>query len=324
MKLLKKILANRILSFIIILGLSAASLLIFSSIYFSEDNSININEEAQNLNITGNTSKAILSVNGLSCSSCIEDIKNALQEIDGISDIIVDISNASAMIYYDSTLIKDPNIISNKITSIGYPAEIKDILTTEELAAEEDLKNRKKEFYIIAVDDWEISRSEFDTEIDAAIKQINNKYGEGTISYENNNLLLDNLKIQTITKLVDEAVMLQDISKADYKLEDSKFETEYQNYISENFNDFLEFENNLTDNGYSIEYFKKKFENNFLINEYIENVVFLSASTDIQKQNQFNQWYTTTRSLVSIVYYDKDLEELVINSQAGSSCCPTE
>jgi copper chaperone CopZ len=61
---------------------------------------------AGELKITDNISKAILRVDGMSCSGCIYTIKSSLAGIKGVRDILVNVADGQAEVYYDKEKFK--------------------------------------------------------------------------------------------------------------------------------------------------------------------------------------------------------------------------
>jgi hypothetical protein len=60
-----------------------------------------------------------------------------------------------------------------------------------------------------------------------------------------------------------------------------------------------------------------------LINRYLEEKVLADAANDFEKQNAFNAWYSNSKVLAPVVYYDKELERLQQpKSGSGGGCCP--
>lgn len=60
-----------------------------------------------------------LSVEGMSCSHCERAIKNALSELNGVSDIEVDLSEKTVTVKYDEDLITEINL-KEVIEDVGY------------------------------------------------------------------------------------------------------------------------------------------------------------------------------------------------------------
>ena len=70
----------------------------------------------------GSISKAVLAVEGMSCSGCISTIKASLTDMKGIREIVVDLTGGRAQIYFDPKELKDTHRIAENITASGYPA----------------------------------------------------------------------------------------------------------------------------------------------------------------------------------------------------------
>jgi hypothetical protein len=66
--------------------------------------------------------------------------------------------------------------------------------------------------------------------------------------------------------------------------------------------------------------FLKKFENQITINRYLEENVFSGLSTDVEKQQQYRDWFNNAQLLAKVVYYDRQLETIVKSSSAASGC----
>jgi copper chaperone CopZ len=224
--------------------------------------------------------KAELAVQGLSCSSCIQEIETALAGIEGVEEVLVDIPRGKAQVYFDPDRIDTSKIIAEEISNAGYPASVVKVLDAEEVAA--------------------------GNEVFAGINGEN---------------LEDNLKVQCLNRLISEAVMLQEVSRAGHVLA-KNVDQEFTIYLRENDQDLETFKAGLKEFGYPFEYYKKKFENQIRIQEYLENTIMKSATTRFQQQALYDQWFRNAQSLAEITYYDKELERLVQNAAAGSSCCP--
>ena len=59
-----------------------------------------------------------LKIKGMSCQHCVKSVKKALEEIDGISKVAVDLQTGEAT--FEETSPVDGNIIREKIQKAGY------------------------------------------------------------------------------------------------------------------------------------------------------------------------------------------------------------
>ena len=277
---------------------------------------------ATNGAIDDQTSKVVLNVDNMSCSGCISTIKGSLQGIDGIKDIVVDISNGKTDIYYDNKKVTDLSRIEKAITASGYPAKVQRVYAAEEIREEEALKAAKSKHYIASVGGWDIARTDFETELGVAKKQYAVKYGDDIFSDARGQALVANLKSQIASQLINEGIFMQEIQRTGYTIDEKSVEKMLQESLQAKGQGMDDFRSMVTKTGYDIDYFMRRYRIKVLINKYLEEKVLADAANDFDKQNAFSAWYSNAKILAPVVYYDKDLERLG-QSQAGSgSCCP--
>lgn len=60
-----------------------------------------------------------LSITGMGCSGCADTVENALQSVQGVQEVKVDLENASALVVYDETAtgLKE---LSEAVSKAGY------------------------------------------------------------------------------------------------------------------------------------------------------------------------------------------------------------
>jgi len=271
-------------------------------------------------NINADLSKALLNVKGLSCSSCIQNIKDALSNIQGIEEILVDISRGTAQIYYNSKTLKEPDRLAQAVTSGGYPATLVKTYSSEDLRKEEAVAAARSQYYIASVGGWDIARSDLDTQLDHAKKRYAKTYGENLFSTAQGNTLIDNLRAQIVSRLIDEGVMMQEITKAGYKVDAAAVEDELKKVMQQSGKGLEEFKTALYENGMTFDYFKKRLETQILISRYLEERILNGASSDVEKQTLFTSWFKNAKILAEVLYYDKDLERLVQQQSAQGKC----
>ncbi len=57
-------------------------------------------------------------IKGMSCQHCVKSVKKALEEVNGIRDVSVDLEKGEAT--YEETTPVDDNIVKEKIKKAGY------------------------------------------------------------------------------------------------------------------------------------------------------------------------------------------------------------
>ena len=265
-------------------------------------------------------SKVVLNVSNMSCSGCISTIKSSVAGFQGIKETLVDLSNGKVEIYFDGDTLKDLSPVAKAITDSGYPATVLRSLSADEVKKERALADARSKYYMASVGGWDIARSDFNTELETAKSRYRKIYGEALFTTAQGKALLDNLKVQIISKLIEEGIMMQEIVKADFKVDKGTVERQMQGLLKEHGKNLAEFKESLNEMGYDYGYFTKKFEIKILINQYINERVLADASNDLEKRNMFNAWYQNSKVLAEVVYYDRDLEGLIQRQSASRSC----
>jgi len=264
--------------------------------------------------------KAVLKVSNMSCSGCISTIKSSVAGFTGIAETLVDLSGGKVEIYFDDGKLQDVVPVAKAITDSGYPATVLRTLSEEAVKKERALLDDRSRFYVVSVGGWDIARSDFNIELNAAKRRYSKIYGQDLFAREEGKALLENLKAQVASKLIDEGVMMQEIVKAGFKVEKETVERQLQDFLKMKGKSPDEFKASLDRVGYDYEYFRKKFEIKILINHYINERILTDAASDFDRQNLFNAWFKNVKVLAEVVYYDRALEGLVQRLSASGGC----
>jgi len=273
--------------------------------------------------ISSHTAKAIFQVDNMSCSGCIATIKSSLAGYRGIQDIIVDIAGGITEVYYDSREIKDVNPLASSITASGYPARVRQVLTADQIRQEEALAAARAKFYIASVNEWDISRSDFDTELAFAKKRYEQAYGENVFASDQGKILLDSIKAQVVSRLINEGIQMQEVRRAGYRVDPEIVDREFAQFMDQKNLDREGLKASLEKSGYPFDYFMKQFENRVLLGRYLDEKVFAGTASDLERQNQYRAWFNNARVLSKVTIYDSELKQLSQNPSSGGSCCST-
>lgn len=269
------------------------------------------------------TAKVVFQVDGMSCSGCIATIKSSLAGYQGIRDIIVNIAGGTAEVYYDSGKIKDLESLASSITASGYPARISEMMTADQVKEAQAVSTARAKFYIASVGGWDISRTDFDTELAHAVSRYKKAYGQQVFSGSQGKNALDSIKAQIVSRLVNEGIQMQEVQRVGYRIEPRIVDQEFDKFLAQKNIDPEGLKTSLENNGYPFDYFMRKFENRVLLRHYIENEVLDHAASDYDKQQQYLAWFNNAKTLSKVTIYDKQLERLTQSQSAGgcgSSC----
>jgi copper chaperone CopZ len=266
-------------------------------------------------------SKVILNVDGMSCSGCVATIKSSLKRLQGINEIIVDVVRGKAEVYFNTQQLTEVDQIAKAITASGYPSRVWKTLSPEQIRAEQDRAAEKSQYYIASVGIWDITRSEFNTELGAAKKRYAKVYGKNVLTGPQGKIFLDRLKTQIVGGLINEGILMQEVKKADFNFDPGLVKKELDQLVQKHGTSLSGFKELLQENGYDFDYFIKKLENRISINQYLDEMVLVKVSNKMERQRLYAAWYKKARVLTDIVYYDKELERLVQGQGGGGSCC---
>lgn len=268
-------------------------------------------------------SKVILHVEGMSCGGCEATIKSSLADVKGIRDVYVDVSAGRTTVFYDHQQLTNTDQIASAITSSGYPARIWKNLSPQQLKAERVRALEMSRDYVASVGGRKISRSDFNDELDSLKRRYTNLYGEEIFSGNRGKGAIDRLKVQILSGLINESMLLQEIDKAGYAIDPQDIQNELDLLVEKHGGNLEEFKRVVQEKGYEFDSFKKKFEKRILIDKYIDEKILAEVSGKFEKQRAYSVWYNHVRALVEIEYFDKELENLTKTQTGGSSCCPS-
>lgn len=267
---------------------------------------------------SGGLHKAILTVSGMSCGGCEATIREGLASIQGIAEVRVDVSGGRAEVLYDSRVVTDVDRIAAAITASGYPARVERVVGAEQL---ENERNRAVELageYIASVDDRLILRTDYLMELNHAKSRYTEFYGDDVFADERGRQTLESLKVQTGQRLVDEAIQLKAIQRAGFELDQAALQQALSAFLKKRGLSVKEFTAELKNAGYSFEYFGKRFNNQTLIREYQEKVLFSGTTNDAEKRQRYLKWFSDSRRQAEVVFFDRELADL--SRRGGGSC----
>ncbi len=263
-------------------------------------------------------SKAIFNVTNISCGGCVDTIQKAVAGLPGIGTVRVDLNSATAAALYDSRLMQDPQAIARAITSSGYPATLKTIITSEQLQQEAAESAALEKRYIASVGHLNIARRDYRIELGHARSRYEQIYGADTFSSTSGKALLQRLELQIARRMVDEAIKHQEVDRAGYSIEQDKVDEAMQAYLEQRKITLEQLKADLVKNDYPFDYFKQKFDQRVRLKHYLEDIVFAGSVDPDDREQRYSNWLVNARTLAAVKYYDKGLDALAASSAAGS------
>jgi len=189
------------------------------------------------------------------------------------------------------------------------------------LKKEEALATSRAKFYIASVGGWDISRTDFNTELAFAKKGYQNAYGENVFTGDKGKTVLDSIKAQIVSRLINEGIQMQEVQRVGFRVDPKTVDREFEKFLTEKELDLEGLKATLGKSEYPFDYFMKKFENRVLLSRYLDEKVFNeTAADDYDKQNQYQAWFNTARVLSKVTIYDQELKRVSQNASAGGGC----
>ena len=269
---------------------------------------------------SGNLSKAVLNVEGMTCSGCVYTITSSLAGFQGIEDVQVDVSSGMASVTFDRDKLNNVEDLAQAITNSGYKATVARVVDAETLIEERRTVTIKAKTAIASVGGLEIPRSDFEAELAHAKSRYKAAYGNGVFSDSRGTQLLDNLKYQISQKLINEGIQLQEIQRAGFDVDNATIDKRMEIFLTQRGITLTALTSALEENGYPFEFFMKRFKNRVRIETYVDEKIVAGLTSDFDKQRRYSDWFANASLLADVVYYDKDIERLAQTQSAGSGC----
>jgi Cu+-exporting ATPase len=78
-------------------------------------------------------STVVLSVQGMTCTSCTSAIESNIEQLDGVEDVGVSLEKGEVFVAFASESKLSPGILAEKICDMGFEASVKQSSETQEV-----------------------------------------------------------------------------------------------------------------------------------------------------------------------------------------------
>jgi len=86
--------------------------------------------------------EAVFRVDGMHCAGCVNSVKNSLEELEGVKNVVVNLATENVHLEFDR-LIVTPEDLQNQVESAGYKLEIKKSKKKDKLAEKREREEKK-------------------------------------------------------------------------------------------------------------------------------------------------------------------------------------
>jgi Cu+-exporting ATPase len=78
-------------------------------------------------------SAAVLSVQGMTCTSCTSTIESNIEQLEGVTDIKISLEKGEVYVVFAPQSKLSPRILAEKISDMGFEASVKQSSETQEV-----------------------------------------------------------------------------------------------------------------------------------------------------------------------------------------------
>ncbi len=261
-----------------------------------------------------------LKVEGMTCSGCIFTIKSSLADIQGIADVQVDIAAGRADVTYDPAKLDNVSRLAEAITASGYTASVTRVISAEQLDRERKQASERSRLVIASVGGIEVSRADFEKDLTHAQARYKATYGESVFEDQKGKTLLDRLKAQIASRLIDTTIQVHEVKKAGFTVSEPMVAREYQSFLESRGMSNDDFQASLQENNYIYDDFMKTFKTRVLIGAYFDQEVAPGMTNKAEKESRYAEWFDNARLMTDVVVYDGEINNLIQAQKAGGGC----
>jgi len=247
---------------------------------------------------------AEFSVRNLSCGSCVQNIRNALEGVKGVGAVEVSVTSGLARVEYAPAAI-DAGAIAGRITEAGYPAVLSQQLTAEDYRALREDSARLGDRFVGRIGEKLISRETFASALSrreggpAAPKQ-------GLLKEVWEDILQQELLLAAAER---NAVVVQE-GEVDLELRKLRETGEdFSALVRENYG--------------SEEELRRQLKQNLIIRRNIDENVLQGEQDPRVARQRLDRWYRDLAGSVPVLIFDPALKAAVEGGGkgCGGNCC---
>ena len=245
-----------------------------------------------------------LNIANLSCGSCVNNVKVALAELEGVGQVDVSVTNGRGQMTYDPSLTSAARI-AEVVTEAGYPSSVRLDLSAADYAKTLTENDQLSASYIARIGKRLVSREEFNQLLalrSAGLAASASPYAE------------QQLQTQVWQELKEREILLSEADKNQVVVQDGEVELEIKRLKAAT----RDFKTAVTARFGSHERFITQLKENMIINRNIEKNVVAGLNNEPDKQQRFASWYQEALQNTSVVIFDPALKQA---EAAGSSSC---
>jgi copper chaperone CopZ len=244
------------------------------------------------------------SVQNLSCGSCVQNIRNALDGVKGVGAVEVSVTSGRARVEYLPSRI-EAGTIAGRISGAGYPAVLSRDLSVADYQALREDAVRLADRYVGRIGEKLVSREEFS----AALSRR-----------ESGNALPQQGLLKSVWgEILQRELLLAAAEKNSVVVQEGEVDLELQKMRTVNGN-----LDSIVQARYgSIEEFRRQLKEEMIVQRNIDDHVLQGEADQTSVQLKLDRWFRDLVAAVPVVIFDPALKTAVEGGGkgCGGSCC---
>jgi copper chaperone CopZ len=284
---------------IVLLLTLALGVAVVAGAYFSDDKQL-----AQG------AAMAELDIGNMTCGSCVSKISAALENVAGIDQVKVSVTNGRGQMTYDPSLTSAAKI-AEIVSAAGFPATVRLDMSASDYEKSMTENDQMSELYVARIGNRLISREEFSKILD--LRGATGLAGDATPAAN------QRLRAQVWQELKEREILLAAADKNQVVVQDGEVDYEIAQMKSAN----KDFDATVVARFGSLQAFFNQLKESMIINRNIEENVVAGLANDRDKQQRFSEWYRETLRNTNVVIFDPALKQAETGggSTCGGTCC---
>ena len=250
-----------------------------------------------------NAALAEYQIDKMTCGSCVGNIKSALESIEGVGSVEVNLTSNRGRVTFDPDDV-DSNSIAATITQAGYPATLRLELAPEEYVALQQEQAQLGQKYMAKIGDRLLSRAEFE--------QLVQQRGGAVVAPEQSQQLWqsvwkDVLQRELLLSAAETNQVVIQPGEDDVRIEElSKGHQGLEKLVVKRYG--------------SMENFRARIHEDMIINRNIEDHVYAGVTDPRERNQKLQSWYADLQNKTEVIIYDPQLKT-VSQASGGCACC---
>lgn len=248
-----------------------------------------------------------LQVSNMTCGSCVATITEALESVSGVESIDVSVTTGTSKISFDPQQVAAVKL-AEVVTSVGFPAQVKQQLTSEQYKTLQTEETRLSADYVARIGEQLISRFQFDKEVERQLK-IRGSQNQPQIQAQ--------IIAQVWQEVKQRTLMLQAAAANQVVVHDGEVALRIEQLKKSlpNLDDYIQSRYG------SMDRFRRQLKEEMVISRNIQQHVLDQPNEPRNQRQLYQQWFQGLVDNTAIKIYDRRLKQAASTAGGCGGCC---